>query len=213
MSGAPVTATLRKISNTDADRDLLSQAVEVVRGGGIVAFPTETVYALAVAADSTDAIERLRRAKGREGQKPFQILVSGIADVEARVSPLPGRARILMERFWPGPLTVVVRTSDGGTIGFRAPAHPIAQAVLRLAGGALVATSANRSGAEPLACGEEILQQFAEDVDLILEGEPRPARTASTVVLLDDDELSILREGAISHEDLRNALRNGDEDA
>ncbi len=200
-------AKLRKVSDLEADHDLLREAAEVIRAGGIVAFPTETVYALAVAADSPDALERLKRAKGRDEAKPFQLLVSGIADVEVRVSPLPDKARALMERFWPGPLTVVIQTGGGAAIGFRAPAHPIAQAVLRLAGGVVVATSANRSGDEPLTNGEEILRQFGEWLELVLDGEPPPLQTASTVVRLDEEGLTVLRKGPISQAELDEALR------
>ncbi len=198
-------ARLRIVKSPDED---LREAVDLLRRGGILAFPTETVYALGVAADRPEAIERLRLLKGRDERKPFQLLVAGVREVEACVPDVPTPARRLMERFWPGPLTMVIEKGDGERVGVRAAAHPIAMALVRMAGGALVATSANRSGAAPLRDPEGILREFGESVDLVIAGGPAPSNVASTVVRMDHDGFTVLREGAITEDEINKAVRD-----
>jgi len=175
----------------------LSAAAAELRRGGIVAFPTETVYGLAVRMGDPAAAARLRRLKGRQPGKPLQVLVSSwrrALDLCGRPGPL---ARRLMERFWPGPLTLVVRARNGRWVGLRMPDHPVALSLVRRAGGAVRATSANLSGRPPARSAAQVRWTFGDRLTLV-EGGPRPMGKPSTVVRVRDDTWELLRAGAIS---------------
>ena len=184
------------------DPDTLDQAAAVLRSGGLVAFPTETVYGLG--AYGADASARLARAKGRDEGKPFQVLVADAKAAQA-AGVFNRTACALAERFWPGPLTLVVPRLDAlageaDTIGLRVPDHAIALGLIERLGGALVATSANRPGALAARTAEAVLAALGQRVELILDGGPVAAGRPSTVVALSGDGLTILREGAIARD-------------
>ena len=179
-------------------RGAVLAAAALLKRGGIVAFPTETVYGLAVGVADRAARARLTRVKRRAGSKPFQLLLSGRrrADGFCRQMPLP--ARRLASVFWPGPLTLVVRGKNGRWVGLRVPDHRVARRLALLAGGAIVATSANLSGEEPASTAEAVVDAFADRIDLVLAGDAASLKKPSTVVRVWDNEWEILREGAIS---------------
>ena len=140
-----------RVPQTDAIR----QAVEVIRRGGLVAFPTDTLYALGADALSSDAVERVLTTKGRARGKPLSVLVPSVDVIAALEVSLTDSVRDLLRAFWPGPLTVVVKASERfptnltgatGTVGLRIPAGPVAQAVLTAFGGPVIGTSANKAG-------------------------------------------------------------------
>lgn len=198
---AMATEVLRVLDRS-AQQDELAKAGEILREGGLVAFPTETVYGIAVAAHLPDAVERLYELKARDRAKPMTMMIADLDPVHARCPTLPPKAVQLMKRFWPGSLTLVLPTqhedgSDAGLIGFRYPAHPLAQGLVRAAGVPLLVPSANLSGQTPANTADEVLAQFPDQLDLVIDGGPAQAGNSSTVVKVAGDDVSVLREGAI----------------
>jgi protein-tyrosine phosphatase len=175
----------------------LARAGAILRAGGLVAFPTETVYGIAAAATDPAAVERLYALKGRPRNKPTAIMVADAAEVRRRCPGLPAAAERLMERFWPGPLTLVLRDAEGHMTGFRLPSSPLARGLVREAGVPLLVPSANRSSNPPATTAAQVLAEFPEGLDLVIDGGPAERGVASTVVRVADGHLDVLREGAI----------------
>jgi len=169
----------------------------MIRRGGLVAFPTETVYGLAADATNPQALERLNHVKGRPPGKPYSLHVYDIRHVEALVGSLSPLTVRLMERFWPGPLTLVLPAKDGTTLGFRLPDHPVALAFLRACDVPVAAPSANRAGAPPPTDAQAVLSGLGDAVEMLLDGGPTPRGRESTVVQVADEQVTILREGAV----------------
>jgi len=196
-----------------SEPEALEVALEVLQQGGLVAFPTDTVYGLGALIQRPQAIEQLYRVKGRESSKAIPVLLGNL-DEMMRVALQPrGWALRLAERFWPGPLTLVVPKnpvlpailSPLPTIGVRMPDHPTALALLRRTG-PLAVTSANLSGGASTVTAGEVLEQLQGRIPLILDGGRTPGGTPSTVVDCSGEEPKILRPGPISLEDLLQAL-------
>lgn len=197
------------------DPNSLLHARDVLSRGGLVAFPTDTVYGLAADAYNSESIERLYVVKGRNSSKAIAILLSDFSELP-QVSTNPGAiAQRLAEKFWPGPLTLVIPRhpnlpevlSPFPTVGVRVPDHPIALQLLRLTG-PLAVTSANRSGGRNALTAEEVRQQLGGHIHLILDGGQTPGGVPSTVVDCTTVELSVLRPGPISREALQSAVRH-----
>jgi len=170
-----------------------------------VAFPTETVYGLAVRAGDRLARRKLSRIKGRPGRKPFQVLVTSLRrarELCGGMSPLASR---LARAFWPGALTLVVRARNGRWVGLRFPDHPVARSLARRAGGALVATSANLSGGRPACTARAVVQALGARVDMVLDGGNAPLGRPSSVVRVQENGWELLREGAIRRRALTHA--------
>ena len=193
---------------------LLNQAVQLLRDGGVVAFPTDTVYGVGVDPFQPEAVRRLYRIKGRPEDKPIAILVGSIEDV-ARVAQTPSRTfSRLADRFWPGGLTLIVETRElppeitagGSTVGVRMPDHPLTLELLRGFGGPIATTSANRSGENPATSAEEVGAQLGGRVNLIVDGGDTITKVASTVLDLSVSPPKILRHGGISEELLMECL-------
>ncbi len=191
----------------------LSHAVDVLQHGGLVAFPTDTVYGLAALPFKGEYVEGLFSAKGRNNTKAIAILIGDFSDVNrvaARFDDLPTR---LAHHFWPGPLTLIVpkvstlpvELSQDDSIGIRMPDNPVALALLRKIG-PLAVTSANISGQDNTNTAEEVLRQLDGRVHLILDGGRTHGSVPSTVVDCTTATLSILREGPISLKELKSAL-------
>ena len=193
--------------------DAIARAVSVLNQGGIIAFPTDTVYGLAAAIDDINAIERIFHVKERDHSKAIGVLMSSPKEL-ARVAVNPNPAAMqLAIRYWPGPLTLVVPRhpalleilSPLPTIGVRVPDHPDALALMD-ATGPLAVTSANLSGGDNACTAEEVLNQLDGLIHLILDGGRTPGGRPSTVLDCTSSELKILREGPISWEAIQNAL-------
>ncbi len=193
---------------------LLNQAVQLLRDGGVVAFPTDTVYGVGVDPFQPQAVRKLYRIKGRPEDKPIAILVGSIEDV-ARVAQTPSRTfSRLADRFWPGGLTLIVETRElppeitagGSTVGVRMPDHPLTLELLRGFGGPIATTSANRSGENPATSAEEVGAQLGDRVNLIVDGRDTITKVASTVLDLSVSPPKILRHGGISEELLMECL-------
>ncbi len=191
------------VHDRNALKEELARAGEILRKGGLVAFPTETVYGIAVAADLADAVDQLYALKGRPRSKAMTWMVADAAPVIEHCGEVSDLAHTLMRRFWPGPLTLVLPARDGIWTGFRLPAHPMARGLVREAGVPLLVPSANRTGEPPATTADEVLRQFPDELDLVIDGGPAEGGVASTVVRVIGDEMDVLREGAISEARLR----------
>ena len=168
----------------------------MLRQGKLVILPTDTVYGVAADPSAPGAEDRLYEAKGRDPAKPVPLLISEACAVTRWGATMGFYARRLARRYWPGPLTLVLKTG-GGTEGFRVPDHPVTLAVLRAVGGALRVTSANRSGAPAARDADAAAEALGRFVTLTLDAGPSPLGAESTVVREDGGALRILREGAI----------------
>jgi L-threonylcarbamoyladenylate synthase len=195
------------VSGMTPDAAVIAQAARLLCEGGLVAFPTETVYGLAADAANPKAVERLNRVKGRPPEKPYSVHIADAAQVRAFVREIPPLAQRLMRQFWPGPLTIVMPSKTGGTVGFRFPSHPVAQAFLRACNRAVVAPSANRSGSPPPTDGQEVLAALDGQCDCLLDAGPTPMGRESTVVQVIGNRVEILREGALPSQDILAAAR------
>jgi L-threonylcarbamoyladenylate synthase len=197
---------------------LFQKVLKVLENGGLVAFPTDTVYGVGALAFDGPAVESIYAAKDRPVEKAIPILIADVDDL-ARVTspPLPSMAIRLASRFWPGPLTLVVpklqtlpeSVSATETVGVRVPDHEVARALLR-AVGPMAVTSANISGAQSPVTAEEVYEQLGGRIALIIDGGRTPGGVPSTLVDCTVPELKILREGPLSLEQLRSAIENSD---
>ena len=183
----------------------LAQALQILRAGGLVAFPTDTVYGVGALVFDAAAIEKIYAAKGRSTEKAVPILLGDAADLEKVTAQVSEMALRLAGRFWPGPLTLVVprhasipeTLSPLPTVGVRVPDHPVARALLRAAG-PMAVTSANLSGQASPCTVEEVYVQLGGRIPLILDGGQTPGGAPSTVVNCLGAEPQILREGSIT---------------
>ncbi|MCI5219634.1 MAG: threonylcarbamoyl-AMP synthase [Candidatus Electrothrix sp. LOE2] len=190
-----------------SDPAALSKAARLLCQGGLIAFPTETYYGLGVDPFNVEALERLFAVKQRQPNKPVLVLVAEQPQVTELVAEVPAVFRRLMTAFWPGPLTLVfpgraslpsLLTGGTGNIGIRQSPHPLAARLLRVFGGPITATSANRSGAPPATTAAEVLDSFGAEIDLILDGGTTPGGAGSTLVGCDQEQqLCCLRAGQI----------------
>lgn len=185
----------------------IARAAELLRHGEVIAIPTDTFYGLAANPFDTRAVEKVFAIKGRPKNNPLLLLVDSI-EMATAVSPeLPPEFYALARRFWPGPLTMVVKASGSlppavtahtGTIGLRLPSAPVATALARAAGFPITATSANRSGQPDCASAQEVKTALGDRLSLILDGGPSHASKPSTVLVLIEGKWKIVREGIIS---------------
>jgi L-threonylcarbamoyladenylate synthase len=193
------------------DARAIARAAAVLRGGGLVAFPTETVYGLGASALDPAAVARVFAAKGRPSNNPLIVHVAGTGEAARVVASWPQSAARLAERFWPGPLTLVLPkgaavpdavTAGGPTVAVRVPAHPVALALLRAASIPVAAPSANRSGYLSPTCAGHVLAGLDGRVEMVLDAGPVPGGIESTVLDLASDPPRLLRPGLVSPADL-----------
>jgi L-threonylcarbamoyladenylate synthase len=191
----------------------LRHAIDILNNGGLVAFPTDTVYGLAAPAHKPESIDGLYSAKGRQSGKAISILVSEKADLDRIILKMNKLIERLADAFWPGPLTMIVKKhaaipenlSPNQTIGIRIPDHPLALDLLQIAG-PLAVSSANMSGQDSTTEPEEVLRQLQGRIHLLLDGGKTPGGIPSTVVDCTSSRPKILRKGPISDSDLLKAL-------
>jgi L-threonylcarbamoyladenylate synthase len=184
----------------------IQEAARHLQAGGVVAFPTDTLYGLGAVARDELAVRRLYRIKGRELDKSLPILVASEADVDELAPEVPESAQRLMEVFWPGALTIVLRRRPsfhspavvGDTVAVRIPDHPVARRLIELVGEPITGTSANRSGGPSPVTADDVRVQLGDAVDFILDAGPCPGGTESTVIDCTTEMPRILRAGAIS---------------
>lgn len=189
------------------DRDApLEEAIRAFKSGGVIAYPTETFYGLGVDPFNPKAIENLFRLKGRPGDRPVSLIIAGRAALAGLADEVPGAAERLIERFWPGPLTVVFKahgqipsilTANTGKIGLRASSSPAAMRLVSALDSPITATSANPSGEKPPKTAKEVLDYFDGRLDVLMDGGVLPGRLGSTVVDVTGAGLRVIREGEI----------------
>lgn len=189
---------------------VLAETVRVLRDGGLAVFPTDTVYGLAASVFRPDSVRRIYRLKGRSYKKPLPLLVADPRQAEPLVEPLSPRLRRLLKDRWPGPLTVVFRTSTLGklatggkeTVAIRVPDHPAARALLKAFGAPLAVTSANPSGRPPATTGAAARRMFLGRVEALWDGGRCPVGVASTVLDASSQQWTLVREGAVKKAEL-----------
>jgi len=191
---------------------VIARAVEVLRAGGLVAFPTETVYGLGADAANPDALHRLFAVKGRPTDHPVIVHVARAAQLDDLARDVPDIAHALAAAFWPGPLTLVVRrnldrvapeaTGGRDTVGIRVPDHPVALEFLDAFGGGVAAPSANRFGRVSPTTAQHVRDDLGTDVDVVLDGGPSLVGVESTIVDVTGVEPVVLRVGGIDGEQL-----------
>lgn len=189
----------------------IEQAVSLLRAGDVVAFPTETVYGLGAIAFDADAVAKIFERKGRPRFDPLIVHVAAMRDAFALCERVPEKARLLAERFWPGPLTLVLPklasipnlvTAGLPSVGVRVPSHPVAQSLLKALDAPLAAPSANRFGKVSPTTAEHVFQDLGSSIPMILEGGPCQRGIESTIVSLLEDAPRLLRPGSIAVEEI-----------
>ncbi|MBI4238309.1 MAG: threonylcarbamoyl-AMP synthase [Deltaproteobacteria bacterium] len=217
MSYGPTTELLQ-LDPTHPDPARIAIAVEHLRRGHVVAYPTETFYGLGVDFQNERAIKRLYELKRRDPSLPIALLVADLAMLEACVTNIGETARTLMTRFWPGPLTLCLPasaavsrnlTTNTGKIGVRISPHPIAAALVHAYGRPITTTSANRSGYPPSLNARHIQKYFPRGLDCIIDGGECQSIRGSTVVDLADDTMAIVRDGAIGAAEVTECFQEG----
>jgi L-threonylcarbamoyladenylate synthase len=182
----------------------VEEAAAALARGELVAFPTDTVYGLSA---GHEHVRKLYGAKDRPKEKRIPVLLSDIGNLEASAMVTP-IARALAQRFWPGPLTIVLVAPRRGTMAFRVPDHPLARRLIAASGGGLPVTSANRSGEPDTRTAQEVIAQLDGRIALVLDGGTTPGGVSSTVVDCTTDQIKILRVGAISEAEIESVLAN-----
>jgi L-threonylcarbamoyladenylate synthase len=207
-------ARLLKIA-PDCPGDAFQKAVEVLKAGGLVAFPTESFYGLAVNIMDPAAIQRLFEVKGRGPDQPILLLLGSLSDLEQYAAQVPPSARPLIRRFWPGGLTLIFEaardlspllTAGTGKIGLRLSSHPLATGLAQAFGKPITGTSANLSGMPALSSAQAVLDSLGDQVDLVLDGGQTSGGLGSTILDMTADPPRILREGLITSREIEDAI-------
>lgn len=200
-----------KVNPDFPQRVHMQAAATILRRGGLVAFPTETVYGLGADALNRDAVAKIFKAKERPGWDPLIVHVRDVAMAESLAKQLPAAFPVLAEKFWPGPLTLVVEkstrvpdevTAGRNTVGLRMPRHPVAATLLAEANLPIAAPSANKFGRTSATRAEHVIEDLGKSVDLILDAGPTLLGVESTVLALTQSPPAILRPGGITREQL-----------
>ncbi|GHE86062.1 threonylcarbamoyl-AMP synthase [Streptomyces spiralis] len=193
----------------------IEKAASVLQAGGLVAFPTETVYGLGANAEDPAAVARIFQVKGRPPSHPLIVHIGGAEHLDDWVEDVPATARLLAEHFWPGPLTLVLPRgrrvpleATGGleTVAVRVPDHPVALSLLAAFGGGVTAPSANRFGQVSPTTADHVRAELGDGVDFVLDGGPCQVGVESTIVDATGEVPSILRPGGVTREDLEAVL-------
>ena len=197
------------------DDKTLAEAEKILRAGGVVAFPTETFYGLGADARQEAAVEKIFRLKERAVQNPISVIVDTDRGVIPLAEELPKAAQILMQKFWPGALTLLFAaapavlprlTAGTGKIGIRVSSHPVARLVARGLAGPLTATSANLAGEPECSTAEKVLRVFGDSLDAVIDGGTTMGGLGSTILDVTVSPPLILREGVVSRSDILDAL-------
>jgi len=190
-------------------------AIDALRRGDVIVFPTETLYGLGANALDRAAVEKVFQLKGRDPGNPIPVLVAGPEMLHSLIRDVPPLAQTMMERFWPGPLTLVLPARQdipkplvnrSGGVGVRISSQPIATRLIQALGQPLTATSANPSGKEPARILEEAKNYFSGTVEVFLDGGTLTSKRGSTVIEISADKINIIREGEVRISDLRKVI-------
>ncbi len=196
-----------KVSNTQSEEDVLTIAAAIVSRGGVIAYPTETIYGLGADATNEQAIRRIYNIKGRDFKNPISVIIGEARDVYPLVRKVPASAQKLMDNFWPGPLTIIFDAADGvtplltadtGKIGIRLSGHWGARKIAKIIGKPLTATSANLAGAPECADAAAVIDQIGGKIDAVIDLGKTAGAPASTIIDVTDEKPVILRMGVIT---------------
>jgi len=196
-----------KVSDKYSEETILTRAAEILAGGGVIAYPTETFYGLGADATNEKAIEKIFAVKGRNFKNPISLIIGQTEDIYPLVQDVPEIAQKLMAAFWPGALTIIFSAADkisplltvgSGKIGLRVSSHPGAQGIVQKLKRPLTATSANLSGAPECTRASEVAEQIGDKIDAIIDLGNTPGTKGSTIIDVTCTPPVILREGAIS---------------
>lgn len=205
----------KTLSNTSADDEIIRQAGEILKSGGLVAFPTETVYGLGGDALNPDSSRKIYEAKGRPSDNPLIVHIYRLEDLDYIAEDPTGKVKVLADAFWPGPLTMILKKKNtvpkettGGlaTVAVRWPSHPAALRMIEAAGGFVAAPSANVSGKPSPTTAEYVAEDMMGRIEMILDDGPVGIGLESTIIDLTGEEPMILRPGYITQEMLREVL-------
>lgn len=213
---ARVAAEIVRINSEAPESSLIAYVAEQIRAGYVLGMPTDTFYGLAADPFNLRAVEKIYDVKSRSRHKPLSLLIESVDQAEDLTRPLPEEFYKLARKYWPGPLTLIVRaasrlplkvTANTGNVALRVPASKIPVAVVRAAGVPLTATSANVSGAAECTTADGVRQQLGEFIPVIVDGGPSPRNVASTIVdLTDPAGWRVQREGAIPAQEISDFL-------
>lgn len=204
-----------KIHKENIDLELLAEAGDIIKKGGIVAFPTETVYGLGADGLNEEAVKKIYKAKGRPSDNPLILHISSIEELYPLVKEIPELAYEVIEKFWPGPLTIIFKksslvphiiTAGLDSVAIRMPRSAIAQELIRMSGTTIAAPSANLSGRPSPTRGDHVIEDMIGKIEMIIDGGRTGVGLESTVLDLSDDKATILRPGAITFEDLKEII-------
>jgi L-threonylcarbamoyladenylate synthase len=201
-----------RVAATPAELDAaVRRAAAAIAAGGIVAIPTDTLYGLAANPFDAAAVGRLFAAKGRPDQRPIPLVAADRAQVAGHLGALPPLGDRLAARYWPGPLTLLIRAPDAlapaisagtGRVGVRVPAHAVTRALCAAAGHPITATSANRSGDPATADPDEVARTMGDRIDVLLDGGRTPGGAPSTIVDVSEPQVRLVRAGAVPWEEI-----------
>ena len=204
-----------KINPLHPEAKLIDIAAKTLYDGGVIAYPTETIYGIGCSAYNNEAVTRIYQLKGRDQAKAMILIAADLLQISELVKRIPVAAEKLMDSFWPGPLTMVFEASEklqefaikkSKTIAVRIPACEICLSLLKSCDFPIVSTSANKSGMPASTKAEQVITAFGEELDLILDGGPTCSSVPSTVVDVTKTPLKIIREGAISQLEINSVL-------
>lgn len=196
-----------RVNPTSPDPNVISEAAGVIQAGGVISFPTQHLYGLGADALNADAVNRIFDLKRRSQKKPILVLVKSLEDLERIVRSIPPFASRIIEKFWPGRITIIFEaketlpvnlTAGTGKIGVRLPEHPVAAALVNSVRGPITGTSANIAGSAGCSRISDLDPRIAEKLDLVLDAGPLKGGIGSTVVDVTGEVPRILREGAVS---------------
>ena len=198
-----------KVNPNNPDKGKILQAAKVIRDGGLVAFPTETVYGLAANLLKKASIDRLYEIKKRPRGKPFTVHISRLDIINEMRCEVTDKAKALIDKFWPGPLTIILNSKDGRDIGFRMPKNRVALELISASKVPIAAPSANISGKAPPKTAEEVLKQLDGKIDIVLDSGPTNLGIESTVIDLTVTPPQILRQGAVREKEIFSVIDHG----
>ena len=196
-------------------RSPFDEAAAAFRRGGVIAFPTETFYGLGVDPFNISALEKLFALKGRMKAKPVALIIEDASMLASVASDVSQEAFVLMDKFWPGPLTMLFRadmkipdavTGKTGKVGVRVSSSPVCQRLLKAINSPITATSANPAGKKPAETAGEVVGYFGTKVDVVVDGGRLKAKAPSTVIDMEGGELTLIREGAVPFKEIMKAL-------
>jgi L-threonylcarbamoyladenylate synthase len=206
---------IRKINSQKPEREIIAEAAAVIRGGGVVVFPTHCLYGLGADALDPDAVEKIIKIKQRPIDNPILVLIHSRRQMDSLVAHIPPAAAAIMKAFWPGKVTLVLKARDTlsdkltartGKIGVRLTGHPVAAALVKEVGRAVTGTSANLSGRPGCRQIQYLDAPIAKQVDLMLDAGMLEGGAGSTIVDVTADPPQILREGLVTADDISGAL-------